>query len=76
MWIKREKRDAVNLDFVKCIKKCIREEYDDYGPIYRIDFNFNHGEINYHFETKEELNDYYEALMNFIGAQEIPTLKI
>ena len=73
MWIKRKESDSVNLDFVRYIQKIIIEN-TEYGSSYRIEFRYNHKSTDYYFETKKECEDYYDALMNFIGAQEIPVL--
>lgn len=75
MWIKRKGCETVNLDFVQSIKKCTPDEYDtdEYSILF---YQRGDNEVEFFFDSEDELNDYYDALMNFIEAQEIPTLKI
>jgi hypothetical protein len=73
MWIKRG-NEIVNTDSVQSIEKNYWSV--DGKRIFIIRFNQVHNTITFEFETEKVRDEYLDALLEMIGAQEVPLLKI
>ena len=79
MWIKKEGCETVNLDFVQSIKKVTPdnnsgdddEDYDFCVKFYLRDDSY----VLFPFDKEKHLDEYFEALMKLIGAEEVLLLK-
>jgi len=68
MWIKKDNEDAVQLSFVQNITKFINTEENVFCiRFYQTDKQF----VRYSFKSAKEVNNYYEALMKKILAEEV-----
>jgi len=66
MWIKRKGCEAVNLEYVQSIDTNVNDK-SFCIKFYEIGDNV----VTYYFATEKEFNEYYEALMDKIEAEEI-----
>jgi hypothetical protein len=73
MWLKRENYETVNMDYVQSIQKRLNKDEDLY---YIRFYQIHSNQCDYDFESEEERDEYYEALLNMIEAKEVSLLKL
>lgn len=75
MWIRYKNYGPINFDYVQSIYKYLsknEEEERHYIKFYQLGDNY----VIYYFETKKEIDEFYDALLKLINAEEVPLLKL
>lgn len=73
MWIRRKGCESVNIDYVQSIEKIDDREKSEYAISF---YQLHKNEVYFAFDTKTELDEYYEALMFQLSAIEIIPVKL
>ena len=77
MWIKREGSETVNLQYTQSIEKKTFKDDNGKACTFIIRFWQQHkNQCDFDFNSAKERDEYFDALMGFIKAEEVPLLKL